>query len=603
MLRLRKPLNLNKDLYSILNQVFGYNSFRGEQQKVIEQIISGGSAFVLMPTGSGKSLCYQIPAIILEGVAVVISPLISLMQDQVSTLKELGVTASYIASNLDYQQIQTVFSDIRKGQIKLLYITPERVSSEWFLNFISDIKVSLFAIDEAHCVSHWGHDFRPEYQKLSILARNFPKVPRLALTATADHYTKTDILHYLGLKDAPHFSASFLRSNLIYMVNEKNNGKKQLVNFLKEHKEESGIIYCSSRTRVDDLSEFLINEGFSARSYHAGLSNEIREKNQREFLQSNNSIMVATIAFGLGIDKPDVRFVYHFDMPSSIDSFYQESGRAGRDGMSAISIVSFGFKEILEISQRIILSEASELKKKYELSKLKKIIQFCDTNTCRVQKLLNLMGEEIAPCGKCDNCVNPPELFDASILTQKILSTIYRLNQKFGTIHIVDVLRGKSTINIQIWEHHRLSTFGLCSEYSSKDLRRTIRQLYCKGIIDIDYNTGNLKLNDKSLPILRGKEDISLAKSVFRSNTRPMADIWLRTELEERLYRDILMWRHNKAVTHKVSHHAILADKTVYEIITKKPFCLDGLRSIYGIGQVKLTRFGNELLNLVSNYR
>ncbi len=603
MLRLRKLLNSNKDLHAILSQVFGYTSFRGEQQQVIEQIVSGGSAFVLMPTGSGKSLCYQVPAIMLDGVTIVISPLIALMQDQVATLKELGVAASYIASNLDYSDIQDIFSNIRNGQIKLLYITPERANSAWFLSFIANIKVSLFAIDEAHCISHWGHDFRPEYQKLSVLARNFPNVPRLALTATADHYTKTDILHYLGLKEAPQFSASFLRSNFIYTVNEKNNGKKQLLDFLKEHSEESGIVYCSSRSRVDALSEFLINAGYKAKAYHAGLSNEVREMNQREFLQSNNSIMVATIAFGLGIDKPDVRFVYHFDMPSSIDSFYQESGRAGRDGMSAISIVSFGFKEILEISQRIILSEASELKKKYELSKLKKIIQFCDVSTCRVQKLLSLLGEEVAPCGKCDNCINPPKLIDATILTQKILSTIYRLNQKFGTTHIVDVLRGKSTINIQIWEHHRLSTFGLCNEYSSKDLRRTIRQLYCKGIIDIDYHTSNLKLNDKSLPILRGKEDVYLAKSVYRSNTRSISDIWLRTEIEERLYRDIVMWRHSKAVSHKVSHHAILSDKTVYEIVRQKPSDIDGLSDIYGIGQVKLTRFAKELLNLVSHYK
>jgi ATP-dependent DNA helicase RecQ len=595
-------LNSSKNLHSILSQVFGYTSFRGEQERIIEQILSGGNAFVLMPTGSGKSLCYQIPAIVQDGVTIVVSPLISLMQDQVATLKELGVSASYIASNLTLPQIQAIFSDIRKGLVKLLYITPERASSEWFLNFISNIKISLFAIDEAHCVSHWGHDFRPEYQKLSILARSFPNIPRLALTATADHYTKTDILHYLSLKDAPCFSASFLRPNLIYIVNEKNNGKKQLLDFLASHLGESGIIYCSSRVRVDELSTFLAASGYNVKSYHAGLSNEVREINQREFLQSNNCIMVATIAFGLGIDKPDVRFVYHFDMPSGIDNFYQESGRAGRDGMSAVSVISFGFKEIIEISQRIILSEASELKKKYELSKLKKIIQFCDTNSCRVQTLLGLLGEQVGVCGRCDNCIKPPELFDATILTQKILSTIYRLNQKFGTTHIVDVLRGKSTLNIQIWEHHRLSTFGLCSEYSSKELRRTVRQLYCKGIIDIDYHTGNLKLNDKSLPILRGKEELYLAKSAVKLAANSTSDMWLRTELEERLYRDILIWRHNKAVAHKVSHHAILADKTVYEIVTQKPLDIASLGNIYGIGQVKLSKFGNDLLKLVNMY-
>ena len=588
---------------TVLSQVFGYKSFRGEQLQIIQHILSGGNAFVLMPTGGGKSLCYQIPALLLEGVAIVVSPLIALMQDQVATLSELGVPAAYLASNLSNQEVDECFAKVRNKQLRLLYVTPERISSNWFLNFLRTTKISLFAIDEAHCVSHWGHDFRPEYQKLSILARVFPHVPRLALTATADHYTKIDILHYLGLKEAPHFSASFLRKNLIYTVLEKNNGKKQLLDFLSANSQQSGIIYCSSRLRVDDITQFLHQSGFNARAYHAGLEAEIREINHNAFLQSNSSIMVATIAFGLGIDKPDVRFVYHFDMPSSIDNFYQESGRAGRDGMSATSIISFGFKEILEISQRIILSEANELKKKYELSKLKKIIQYCDSTSCRVQTLLGLLGEESLPCGKCDNCLNPPKMVDATTVAQKILSTIYRLNQKFGTAHIIDVLRGKSTLNVQVWEHHRLSTFGLCSTNSSKELRRVVRQLYCRGIIDIDYSSGNLKLNDKSLPVLRGREDVYLAQLTDKIKTRINDDIWLRTELEERLYREILSWRHNKALEHKVSHHAILPDRSVYEIVTKKPTESVTLRNIYGIGQAKLGRFGQDILQLVKIYQ
>ena len=598
----RKLLN-SSNPFTVLSQVFGYKSFRGEQLRIIEHVISGGHAFVLMPTGSGKSLCYQIPALLLEGLTIVVSPLIALMQDQVATLNELGVSAAYLASNLAPAEVEKCFANMRNKQLRLLYVTPERINSNWFLSFLRTIKISLFAIDEAHCVSHWGHDFRPEYQKLSILTRFFPNVPRLALTATADHYTKTDILHYLGLKEAALFTASFLRKNLTYTVIEKNNGKKQLLDFLQANAQQSGIVYCSSRSRVDDITQFLQQSGFNARAYHAGLDIKLREINHHAFLQSNSSIMVATIAFGLGIDKPDVRFVYHFDMPSSIDNFYQESGRAGRDGMSATSVICFGFKEILEISQRIILSEANELKKKYELSKLKKIIQYCDSASCRVQTLLSLLGEQSLPCGKCDNCLNPPKMVDATTITQKILSTIYRLNQKFASAHIIDILRGKSTLNVQIWEHHRISTFGLCSNNSSKELRRVVRQLYCRGIIDIDYSTGNLKLNDKSLPVLRGLEDVYLAQLADKIKTRINDDIWLRTELEERLYRDILSWRHNKALEHKVSHHAILPDRSVYEIVTKKPTEIVMLQNIYGIGQTKLGRFGQDLLMLVKLYR
>lgn len=592
---------LDKSPLTVLNQVFGYKTFRGEQEQIIKQVLSGGHAFVLMPTGGGKSLCYQIPAIMLNGLTVVISPLIALMQDQVATLKELGIGATYLAAN--QSPSQSLFSYVTQNKIKLLYVTPERMSSQSFLKFLNSIEVSLFAIDEAHCVSHWGHDFRPEYQRLSILINSFSSVPRIALTATADHYTKIDIMHYLGLKQAPFFSASFLRENFIYSVSEKNNGKKQLLDFVRLHQYESGIIYCSSRSRVDGVTQFLLENGIQAMPYHAGLDSVTRETNHRAFLQSNTSLMVATIAFGLGIDKPDVRFVYHFDMPRSIDHFYQESGRAGRDGMQAQSVVSFGFKEILEVSQMIISSEADELKKKYELAKLKKMIQYCDSSACRRQTLLSLLGEESTPCQKCDNCLNAPQMYDATTDVQKILSTIYRLGQKFGAAHVVDILRAKSTVNVQIWEHHKISTFGLCNHINSKELRRIIRQLYCRSKIEIDYHNGNLKLNDKSLSILRGKEDIYLPKPVTKVKALTNDSIWLRTEIEERLYRDILFWRHRTAIQHKVSHHAILPDRAIYELVMKKPQELLMLTDIYGIGQVKLARFGNELIQLVNNYK
>lgn len=582
----------------ILSSIFGYSEFRGQQEEIITHIAAGKNAFVLMPTGGGKSLCYQIPALMRDGVAIIVSPLIALMQDQVATLSELGIEAVYLASNLEYEHIRNILIQIKEHNTKFVYVTPERASSYRFLQFLENIDISLFAIDEAHCVSHWGHDFRPEYQKLGVLAEAYPNVPRIALTATADHYTRVDILHYLHLKEAKSFHSSFMRNNLTYMVREKNDAKSQLLEFLNVHNGKSGIIYCSSRAHVDKLTLFLHEKGFPVLAYHAGLDVNIRSENHLKFLQNNNMIIVATVAFGLGIDKPDVRFVYHFDMPRSIDHFYQESGRAGRDDMQAFSLVSFGFKEILELSRMIISSDTDELKKKYELNRLKKIIQYCDSTECRQYKLLSLMNEESGVCGRCDNCVNPPEMIDQTIVVQKILATIYKVGQRFGLPQIIDILRGRATINIQIWEHHRLSTFGLCSELSAKNLRRIIRQLYSRGIIDIDFLSGSLKLTESSLPILRKLEDVYLPAvgKLHHSNH----EIWLRSELDERLYRRLISWRHKIAVLHRVSQHAILAERSIYEIVKYKPQTNLELKQIYGIGESKLERFGSEIISLIN---
>ncbi|MFN8769510.1 MAG: DNA helicase RecQ [Neisseriaceae bacterium] len=585
---------------TILQDTFGYKRFRGKQEEVINHILDGNSAFVLMPTGGGKSICYQIPALLMDGMTVVVSPLIALMQDQVATLGELGVDALYLASNLDSEQTRNVFFRIKQKQIKLLYVTPERACSTWFINFLQSVNINLLAIDEAHCISHWGHDFRPEYQKLSALCQAFPKVPRLALTATADNFTSVDIKHYLGLKDSKEFTTSFLRENLIYLVYEKKNAKSQLTDFISKHKNSCGIIYCNSRARVDEITKFLQENGYPAKSYHAGLDAKIREEHHYYFLQNNYAIIVATVAFGLGIDKPDVRYVYHFDMPRSIDLFYQESGRAGRDGMPAYSIINFGFKEILDLNRMIIDSESGQLKKKYELMKLKRIIEYCDTNKCRTQALLEFMEEKTPACGKCDNCTNPPQMVESTVLVQKILSTIYRVGQKFSTPHIIDILRGKSSVTVQIWEHNKLSTFGLCSEKSIKELRRTIRILYSRSIIDIDYTNGNLKLNDKAIRILRGLDGLSLPterKSYNRSIKE--YDTWLRTEFEDRLYRKLLDWRHAMAIAMHVAHYAILPDKTIYELVTIKPQSTEELMNIYGIGKSRLEKFGSNLLKLI----
>ena len=590
-----------KDALTILQNTFGYNNFRGQQQDIIAHLVNKGNAFVLMPTGGGKSLCYQIPALLIDGVTIVVSPLIALMQDQVSTLRQVGVNALYIGSNLDREEISQIFSQVKRGSIKLLYVTPERLSSQWFIGFLKSIKLSLFAIDEAHCVSHWGHDFRPEYQKLNILAREFTEVPRIALTATADKYTRTDIKHYLGLKDAREFTASFLRDNITYLVYEKHDAKKQLLEFVNQQKNNCGIIYCNTRNRVNEIAQLLQDKGYPARAYHAGLDNKVREENHKFFIQSNYAIIVATVAFGLGIDKPDVRYVYHFDLPKNIDLFYQESGRAGRDGMPALSLINFGFKEILDLNRMILDSEQDHLKKQYELFKLRSIIEYCDTTTCRTQVLLKSMGEVTHECGKCDNCVTPKNMVDQTVLAQKVLSTIYRVKQKFASSHIIDILRGKDSIAVKIWEHNQLSTFGLCSAYSAKDLRRIIRIMHSYGVIDIDYPTGQLKLNDKSIPILRGLQTFYLpdkAPVLYKKTLKEQA-INLRTGLEELIYRELLDLRHRLALADNVPHYAIMHDKTLYEIVSTKPTTLHQLAQVYGVGEKRLKHFGAEVIQIV----
>ena len=587
---------------SILNDKYGYKGFREHQEDIINHILQGGNAFVLMPTGGGKSLCYQIPSLLMDGVTIVISPLISLMRDQVVTLKQLDINAEFISSYLSYDEVNNIFNKCYNSEIKLLYITPERAVTPSCLNFLKKFKINFFAIDEAHCISHWGSDFRPEYKKLLYLTKTFPLIPRVALTATADKYTQIEIIHYLNLKNAKIYSTSFLRDNFIYIVNERKDGKTLLLNYIKKYNGYSGIVYCRTRNSVDKITSFLLENGINVLAYHAGMSEDVKENNHKTFIYNSNIVMVATVAFGLGIDKQDVRYVYHFDMPKNIDSFYQESGRAGRDGLWANSVVNFGLLEIINSLNLIATSEYDDLKKRYEFHKFKQIVQYCDTTKCRVKTLLEFLGEDTGVCGKCDNCINPPKMVEATILVQKILSTIFRGKEKLNIKQLVDILRGKLTNNIQIWDYHKLSTFGLCSNYDEKSIRRTIRQLYVRDIIDIDPLEQKLKLTDIAIPILKGHHDIFLPEGTS-SNKEIYNTIWLRTEVEERLYQKIVLWRHSISVTKKIPYLLVISDQTIFELIKLKPQNLIDLSKVFGIGKTRLAKYGKELIDLISKYK
>lgn len=589
----------------ILKDVFGYNSFRSHQEEIIKHILLSKNAFVLMPTGGGKSLCYQIPALLLDGLTIVISPLLALMQDQVMHLSSLGVSVSYLSSEMEFEEYKNVVIKLKQNQIKLLYITPERAISNNFIQLLQQIKLSLIAIDEAHCVSHWGDNFRPDYQRLNIFIKIFFDIPRIALTATADNFTQIDIKHYLLMKDAKLFASSFLRDNIIYLTYEKNEGKKQLINFLQKHNNHAGIIYCATRKKVEEISLFLNNNNYQAITYHAGLTNELRRQNYYIFMQNQVKIMVATVAFGLGIDKADVRYVYHYDLPKSIDLFYQESGRAGRDGRIAYSVINFGFKEILEQNKIILDTESDLLKKRYAQDKLKKIAMYCDTIRCRRKILLHFMGEESDDCGKCDNCIKAYKLIDVTVISQKIISTIYKVNQKFSATHIIDILKAKDTIDIKIWEHNRLSTYGMCVAYSNKELRRIIRILHNYNYIDVDYISGHLKLNANSLAILQGKQEVIVKDYAKNQNyilNLNQTEFVLRTTIDEQLYNALCAWRYNQSVVYKTTLFNILNDNSLLDLIKKKPLDIKQLQDINGIGKVRIKNYGGELISIIKNY-
>jgi ATP-dependent DNA helicase RecQ len=593
---------------SVLKEIFGFESFKGEQQKIISHVIEGGNALVLMPTGAGKSLCYQIPSIVRPGVGIVISPLIALMQDQVLGLEQLGIKAAFLNSSQSEEDSKKVWRTLYDGQLDILYVSPERFLSEGFIEILqSKIPVSLFAIDEAHCVSQWGHDFRPEYQKLGIIEEKFPTVPRIALTATADAPTKKEIAVQLKLQDAPLFSTSFDRKNIQYLITIKNEPKKQLLNFLqKYHQGESGIVYCLTRKKVEEIAEFLRGKGLRTVPYHAGLSNEVRNENQKQFILEEGIIVVATVAFGMGIDKPNVRFVVHLDLPKSMEGYYQETGRAGRDGLPSTAMMTFGRGDFGMLISLIESSDAPEERKRIEIQKLRYLFTFAETHECRRAVLLRYFGEDYTgQCNNCDNCLSPKETWDGTLQAQKALSCIYRTGERFGASHLADILVGTKTEKVVKFRHDSLTTFGIGAETGPKEWISIFRQLTALGYILPDMESyGALKLTESAKSVLKGEVKVLLNKEqiVFGKKekmSRQTANKPADNTVEGRLFQRLKERRLQLAKAQGVPPYVIFHDKTLIEIAQIRPESTEALRAISGLGEVKLSRYGDAILETV----
>ena len=591
----------------ILKNVFGYNEFRYHQQAIIQSILDGKDALALMPTGGGKSLCYQIPSLVREGTGIVVSPLIALMQDQVNALQQLGIRAAFINSSLDYQSCKVIEQQLLNNELDLLYLAPERLLTSWTLDLLGRSQIALFAIDEAHCVSQWGHDFRPEYQQLSILTQRFPRIPRIALTATADPRTQQEIVQQLHLEAADIYISSFDRPNIRYAISEGTNAKTQLWNFLEnEHSEDSGIVYCLSRKKTEAIADWLNANGRNALPYHAGLNPEIRQHNQERFLREDNIIIVATIAFGMGIDKPDVRFVAHLNLPKSIEAYYQETGRAGRDGEPSNAWMAYGLQDVIMLRKFTNTSNANEQQKRVERQKLDAMLGLCELTKCRRQALLEYFGETLKePCGNCDNCQIPPETWDATLAAQKALSCVYRTGQHFGVSYITEVLVGKDDDRIRSFGHDKLTTFGIGSDIPQTQWRTLFRQLIAHGYLSVDIENYNaLKLTEKSRPLLRSEEKLKLRKQSKqkKANKKAGRELHSINISDEPLWNELKELRLKLATEQGVPPYVIFHDTTLQHMISKRPKELADMQHITGIGTKKLEHYGQAFLDILLKY-
>jgi ATP-dependent DNA helicase RecQ len=605
---------LARDALSLLNSMFGLTAFRGAQEEIIRHVTDGGNCLVLMPTGGGKSLCYQLPSLLRDGCGIVVSPLIALMRDQVAALLEAGVNAAVLNSTLSFEEASEVERRLIAGDLDLLYVAPERLLTPRCLSLLAQADIALFAIDEAHCVSQWGHDFRPEYVGLSVLAERFPTVPRIALTATADALTRKEIVERLQLTGAPQFVASFDRPNIRYEIVEKQNGPAQLKAFIAErHAGDAGIVYCLSRAKVEDIAASLSEAGIPALPYHAGLDASVRARNQDRFLNEDGIVMVATIAFGMGIDKPDVRFVAHLDLPKSIESYYQETGRAGRDGKPSAAWMTFGLQDIVQQRRMIDESTGSDAFKRVSIGKLDALVALAETVHCRRSRLLGYFGESVhaTSCGNCDNCLSPPRVYDGKIVAQKLLSCAYRTGQRFGAMHLIDVLVGRLTERVQQFEHDKLSVFGIGRELNEKQWRAVLRQLVAMGHLRADSEAyGALKLTDTARGVLKGETEVMLREQApgtriratrtksRRGDLAPAADT-AQGDVDPELRTRLRTWRSNIARERGVPAYVVLHDATIDGIVRAWPTTLDELRGVPGIGDKKLEHYGEELLRLV----
>ena len=597
------------DARAILKDVFGYPAFRGPQAEIVDHVAGGGDCLVLMPTGGGKSLCYQIPALLRTGTGIVVSPLIALMQDQVAALLEAGVRASFLNSTLANEDAAAVERRLIAGEFDLLYVAPERLLTPRFMQLLEKLrhtdKLALFAIDEAHCVAQWGHDFRPEYIQLSVLHERFPNVPRIALTATADQQTREEIIARLGLDGARTFVASFDRPNIRYRIVEKANAKAQLLAFLRaEHPQNAGIVYCLSRRKVEETAAWLVEQGLNALAYHAGMETATRTRHQARFLREDGIIMVATIAFGMGIDKPDVRFVAHLDLPKSIEGYYQETGRAGRDGAPADAWMAYGLADVVNHRRMIEASEADDQFKRVAGAKLDALLGLCEATTCRRVRLLAYFGEASSPCGNCDTCLEPPEVWDGTVAAQKALSCVFRTGQRFGAGHLIDVLLGNETDRVLQWGHRELSTFGIGKELDKKQWQAVYRQLIAQGMLAVDHSGyGALKLTQASRAVLTGGQIVHLRHAQETRRARGAskgagAATALDDAARERWER-LRNWRAAIAKKHGVPAYVVFHDATLAELARECPSTTDALSRISGVGARKLERYGADLLALL----